>query len=390
MTYKLTTLTVVSAIVAGSGMAVAGGIEFDRLPMSMMFETGNYASLAYRSTAIDASDDVYSPNGSMYRTTTTITPSFKYQINDKLFVGLTRYQSAKVNLSYIGKGGPFTGVNFSDLNPDLPAVALPEPHLDLQAHTTALIAGYNVNESISVVAGLKRNEAEASGNIISNPYGEFVAEKGTDNSFVVGASFAKPEIALRVTGYYESKVDISHAMTATGTVASLNLLAGAGTFANTTSSLPETYTIDFQTGVAADTLLYGSVKRALWTDAHIFMYDGPTTAATSTQTLVQKTTHTNTTTLSLGLGRKLSDEWAVSVSTNYEKATASTGTSLLSTTDGQSGISLGGKYTSGEMTVSGGVNYTRLGDKIVTTFAGAGQFKESSSTTVGLKVGYNF
>jgi long-chain fatty acid transport protein len=179
-------------------------------------------------------------------------------------------------------------------------------------------------------------------------------------------------------------------MTATGTVASLNLLAGAGTFANTTSSLPETYTIDFQTGVAADTLLYGSVKRALWTDAHIFMYDGPTTAATSTQTLVQKTTHTNTTTLSLGLGRKLSDEWAVSVSTNYEKATASTGTSLLSTTDGQSGISLGGKYTSGEMTVSGGVNYTRLGDKIVTSFAGAGQFKESSSTTVGLKVGYNF
>ncbi|MGY9012541.1 MAG: hypothetical protein ACKVLN_10205, partial [Rhodobacterales bacterium] len=205
----------------------------------------------------------------MYRTTTTITPSFKYQINDKISVGLTRYQSANVNLSYIGKGGPFTGVTFSALNAALPAVALP-----------ALIAGYNVNESISVVAGLKRNEAKASGNIIANPYGEFVAEKGTDNSFVVGASFAKPKIALRVTAYYESKVDISHAMSATGAVAGLNLSAGAETFANTTSSLPETLTINFQTGIAADTLLYGSIKRALWTDAHIFMYDPLTTAGT--------------------------------------------------------------------------------------------------------------
>ena len=406
MTYKLATVSAVTAMFAGSGMAVAGGIEFDRLPMSMMFETGNYASLAYRSTSIDASDNVYSPNGSMYRTTTTITPSFKYQINDKISVGLTRYQSANVNLSYIGKGGPFTALTFAaaglpTTGPTAAAstLGLPEPHLDLQAHTTALIAGYNVNESISVVAGLKRNEAKASGNIINNPYGEFVAEKGTDNSFVVGASFAKPKIALRVTAYYESKVDISHAMSATGAMAGLNLSAGVETFANTTSSLPETLTIDFQTGIAADTLLYGSIKRALWTDAHIFMYDPLTTAGTmaaasvpyaTALTMVQKTTHTNTTTLRLGLGRKLSDEWAVSASMNYEKASASTGTSLLSTTDGQTGISLGGKYTSGQMTVTGGVNYTQLGDKTVTSFAGAGNFTNSSSTTIGLKIGYNF
>jgi long-chain fatty acid transport protein len=392
MTYKLATVSAVTAMFAGSGMAVAGGIEFDRLPMSMMFETGNYASLAYRSTSIDASDNVYSPNGSMYRTTTTITPSFKYQINDKISVGLTRYQSANVNLSYIGKDGPFTTSTFATVG--LPTTGptaaastlnLPEPHLDLQAHTTALIAGYNVNESISVVAGLKRNEAKASGNIIANPYGEFVAEKGTDNSFVVGASFAKPKIALRVTAYYESKVDISHAMSATGAVAGLNLSAGAETFANTTSSLPETLTINFQTGIAADTLLYGSIKRALWTDAHIFMYDPLTTAGKMAADSVPYAT-----TLRLGLGRKLSDEWAVSASINYEKASASTGTSLLSTTDGQTGISLGGKYTNGQMTVTGGVNYTQLGDKTVTSFAGAGNFTNSSSTTIGLKVGYNF
>ena len=390
MIYKLAAVSAVTAVLAGSGVAVAGGIEFDRLPMSMMFETGNYVSLAYRSTSIDASDNVYSPNGSMYLTTSTITPSFKYQVNDKISVGLTRYQSANVNLSYVGNGGPFTGVTFNQLNAALPAIALPEPNLNLTAHTTALIAGYTINDRISVLAGLKRTEAEASGDIISNPYGEFVAGKGTDNSYVVGASFSKPEIALRVTAYYESRVDITHPMSATGTVAGVNLLAGAGTFANTTSALPETLTIDFQTGIAADTLLYGSIKRAMWSNAHIFMYDAPTTAATSVLTMAQKTTHTNSTTLNLGLGRKLTDKWAISASVNYEKGTAATGTSLLTTTNGQKGITLGGKFTNGQMTVTGGVNYTQLGDKTVTSLAGAGNFTNNSSTTIGLKVGYNF
>jgi long-subunit fatty acid transport protein len=106
--------------------------------------------------------------------------------------------------------------------------------------------------------------------------------------------------------------------------------------------------------------------------------------------MVQKTTHTNCTTLNLGLGRKLTDKWAVSASVNYEKGTAGTGTSLLTTTNGQKGITLGGKFTNGQMTVTGGVNYTQLGDKTVTSFAGAGNFTNNSSTTIGLKVGYNF
>jgi long-subunit fatty acid transport protein len=374
--------------------------------MSMMFETGNYTSLAYRSTKIDASDDKYSPNGSMYGTTTTITPSFKYHINDKISIGLTRYKSGNINLSYVGKGGPFTSKTFAHAG--LPttgstaaasAVALPDPTLVLESYAMALLAGYNVNENVSVVAGLKRTEADASGNILSSPFGNFVAEKGTDNSYVVGASFAKPEIALRVTAYYESGIKISHAMSASGPNSTLNFAAGAGTFANTNSALPETLTIDFQTGIAADTLLYGSIKRALWSDAHTFMYDSLTTAGTmaalsltyaNALTMAQKTTHTNATTLNLGLGRKLTDEWAVSASVNYEKGTAAAGTSLLSTTNGQKGITLGGKYTNGQMSVTGGVNYTQLGDKTVTSFDGAGKFTNSSSTTIGLKVGYNF
>ena len=96
---------------------------------------------------------------------------------------------------------------------------------------------------------------------------------------------------------------------------SVNLSAGAGTFA-IPSGIPERLTIDFQTGIAPNTLLFGSIQRALWSNAHIFMFDWPHNcwqpAVLHHGTI--KTTHDKLATLYVGLGRKLSDKWAVSAS----------------------------------------------------------------------------
>ena len=96
--------------------------------------------------------------------------------------------------------------------------------------------------------------------------------------------------------------------------------------------------------------------------------------------------------MSLGIGRKLSDEWAISASLNYEAPSEAEGTSLLSTTDGVRGITLGSKYTQDSMTVTAGVNYSQLGDKKVDP-AGAlpeGSFADNSVTSFGVKLGFNF
>ena len=48
----------------------------------MMFETGNYVEFWPPQHSIDAYDNLYSPNGSMYSDYSDNT-SFKHQINDK-------------------------------------------------------------------------------------------------------------------------------------------------------------------------------------------------------------------------------------------------------------------------------------------------------------------
>ena len=96
--------------------------------------------------------------------------------------------------------------------------------------------------------------------------------------------------------------------------------------------------------------------------------------------------------MSLGIGRKLTDRWAISSSLNYEAPSESAGTSLLSTTDGVSGITIGSKYSFDSITITAGINYSQLGDKKVDPACALpeGSFTDNSVTSFGLKLGYNF
>ena len=68
-----------------------------------------------------------------------------------------------------------------------------------------------------------------------------------------------------------------------------------------------------------------------------------------------------------------------------------TGTSLLSTTDGYDTIGIGARYAINSSTeVSGGIAFTSVGDKTVTTSGIAGEFKDNSVTSIGMKLAYRF
>jgi long-chain fatty acid transport protein len=145
--------------------------------------------------------------------------------------------------------------------------------------------------------------------------------------------------------------------------------------------LPDYQTINFQTGIAADTLAFGSIRMADWKNHQL---------AVAPQTLAAPTSSfTNSTTYSLGVGRKLSDDLSLSLSTNWENGTESSGTSLLSPTNGYNGYSLGAKYDMDNLTLSGGVNYTTFGDKTITSTI-ADEFSGNSVLSYGIKLGVNF
>ena len=378
---------------------------------------------------------------------TNTSMSLKMAMNDRLSIGLQHYDAAKIDLTYKGSGGPFASkpdpyatqvavgkaaaasdpatqaaiLNYqptaiaagatnaqeiaalaiaSDPNTQAAisnyydglsslqvatilateyggAANIPlasEPFVDLSFKSTVLVAKYKFSDRLDVFGGMKYSVGSGSGNVLSSPHGSISASEGTGTSPVIGISYSIPDIALRVTGTYQGKASLSHK-----TIRTYNGVTD--TLKPTKTALPESLTLEFQTGVAKDTLVFGSLHRARWGGAHIF-FDGATKP---------KSTWTDSTTYSLGVGRKIDENWAVSAAFNYEEDTESAGTSLLSTTNGVRGVTLGARYTTGNMTVSLGANYSEFADKTVTASPyGVGKFANNSMTNVGLKLGFSF
>jgi len=424
-------LLILSASVASmsASMAAAGGMEVGRFSPAFMFESGNFAELSSTRTTPKVTDDTFAPKKSMLAEMTNTSMSLKMAMNDRLSIGLQHYDAAKIDLSYVGAGGPFSstpdpiavvgglmsaylgglGKTLSTASPAELAAAsesatntqtaaaggdstaigtvaavsagvaaagkfAPEPFVDLSFKSTVLVANYKLSEGLDVFGGVKFSAGSAAGNVLANPHGDLNASEGTATSPVIGVSYSIPDIALRVSATYQGKAETSHKTTRTYN-------GVTETLKPTTAALPESLTLDFQTGVAKDTLVFGSIHRARWGGAHIF-FDGAAEP---------KTTWTDSTTYSLGVGRKIDENWAVSASFNYEEGTESAGTSLLSTTDGVRGVTLGARYTTGNITVSLGANYSEFGDKTVTASPlGVGKFSNNSMTSVGLKLGFSF
>jgi long-subunit fatty acid transport protein len=368
MKFKIAMLAVATV---STSSVYAGGMEVTRLPAEMMFEKGSHASLSFGQFSPDVTDNNYATKGSMYKDRTAMSATFKTQINDKISVGFASYKSAEIQLDYTN-----ASVYFS-------SASLPNPYVDLTIESMALLGRYAVSDSLSVIGGLKYSTGTGGGNVLSAPPGVIAAGEDSTVGGVVGISYENPEIALRISGVYQAKQEMRHTSSTTYSGSKITL-------EDTKSALPASLTIDFQSGIAADTLLFGSIHRALWSDAHISFWS-PTSLG-GADSYVQKTTWTDTTSLSLGIGRKLTDKWAISSSLNYEAPSEAAGTSLLSTTDGVRGITLGSKYSFDNMTVTAGINYSQLGDKKVNP-AGAlpeGSFTNNSVTSFGLKLGYNF
>jgi long-subunit fatty acid transport protein len=99
----------------------------------------------------------------------------------------------------------------------------------------------------------------------------------------------------------------------------------------------------------------------------------------------------NSTTNSIGLGRKISDKLSMSLSTKWENGSESLGKSTLSPTNGYTGYALGAKYTIDALTISGGINYTSFGDKTVSpTLSTSGKFSGNTVLSYAVKLGINF
>ncbi len=357
-----TYMTAGAALLMTTTIAAAGGLDRSGQGITAIFEDGDYAELSFGSVTPSVSGTMNpllggAPSGNIAPSYTQLGLAYKAQVNDQLSLGIIFDQPFGADVNYNTAGYVLNGALAS-----------------VESSGLTALARYEVNPTFSVHGGLRYVSAngvyqvpgvpdlDGPGPASATPAYASTYSAGTGTGFVAGAAYERDDIALRVALTYSSEIELS---TLDGTAGDLN------------TTLPESFNLDFQTGIAADTLLFGSIRHVGWNGfslddslaGSILSYDA------------------DVTTYNIGVGRRLSDNLAASFSIGYEASTGEV-TGNLGPTDGFISYQIGAAYTMDNgVEISGGVRYVDVGDAVTTI---GSSFSDNSAVGVGLKVGYTF
>ena len=390
---NLLKLTVAGMMMASP--AISGGWEASRLDTSMMYTDGGYAEVGTSSITYDVNGTIQDPlsvgndrSHKMAKDQNRTAFGFKMQY-DNFDVGLTNYLSGAIQLD--GQGGHATAATCAGgATTDCSVV----PSADVEARSTALMARYRINENMSVIGGLNRYSVSSA--TVTTLTGYYVVS-GDEMAPVAGAAYENKEIALRVELLVQAETDMS--LDAKSSLSATLDPNSPSSVANSTLVIPQTMTLNFQSGIAEDTLVFGSIHKADWDTAQIAIPEN--TAHASGAVDAVGSSFASRTAYSLGIGRKLTDNISVLGSYSSEDGGGATSNDPFTLTDGSQTIGLGARYTKDNMTISGGYSYTKVGDVAVTHLAPApapagtpsgltATYADNKVTGIGLKVGFSF
>jgi long-chain fatty acid transport protein len=422
-------LSTAAILAATTTLATAGGLDRSGQSVLSIFDPENSvtATIGYVMPSVSGRDTA-AATGATYdigKNYTQLGLSYANDVNDQFSYGVIYDQPFGADIFYNG-------------NPA--ASLLAGTRADLSSNALSVLGKYQINPSISVFGGLKLQQAGGRVSLNGIAYGNALATAGVAAAsgttaqvlgaalqgdptafaalpaplqspaalgalgaqvtglssaftagggydvqieqdwgagFIIGAAYEIPDIALRLAVTYHSEVKHDGASVETAPAA-LGALAGAG---NTPFDSPQSVNIEFQTGIAEDTLLLASMR---WTNWDAFDVIPPNLGSDLANI-------SDSYRWTLGVGRRFSDTFSGSATLTYEADAGDAVISPLGPNDGQLGLSVGGQYKKDNMTISGGINYTKVGD----AFAGvAGQqvalFEGNSAIGVGLRVNFDF
>ncbi|MGO4916992.1 OmpP1/FadL family transporter [Pseudogemmobacter sp. W21_MBD1_M6] len=358
------------ALVVSVGAAHAGGIDRSGQSVAVIFEKGNYAELSFGSVSPEVSGTAVAvlggfSSGDMADNYSQVGAAYKHSFGNGLDAAIIFDQPYGANVVYP------TGTSYYATGSTA----------ELKSNAITGVLKYTLPSNVSVYGGLRYQTFEAQAKIpfVNNYSATSNSDAGT--GYLVGAAYERPDIALRVALTYNSKIK-HNIETTEGTTA-----FGQGRVSNTAIETPQSLNLEFQSGVAANTLVFGSVRWVDWSEFKISPKDyGTVTGGTSIVSYDD-----DTITYALGVGRKFNDAWSGAVTVGYEKA-ASGSSSNLGPTNGNKSLGLGATYTRGNMKITGGVRYVWIGDAYTELGATnpAANFTDNHAVAVGLKVGYTF
>lgn len=385
MTRTTFTTTTLAALLATTSFAHAGGVERQAQSPAILFEEGTYVEFGFTYVDPDLTgvQSIDAAPTSADAGSGDIAPSFSYSslayrqdITEAVSVAVIYDQPIGADVDYTN-GAYLYGLGEGS-------------QAELRSQALTVAARYQFSENISVYGGLRAVSLEGNVDLFNGSGGglaryQVSADSDYELGYMLGVAYERPDIALRVSLTYYSATD--------------HTFSGTETFVLGTSprsfetTIPQQLLLEARTGVAEGTLVFGSIR---WTDWTEFNISPPvyTTSISGGRPLVEY--ESDVWTYTLGGARVLSENWTVLGSVTYESQVGGFAGNL-GPTDGRTSLGIGARYTSGNMTITGGINYTLVGDATTQaplTVAAAGtpfaDFNDNTALGFGLRVGFSF
>lgn len=350
---KLRNLTLCAAL--APTVSYAGAIEYSRQGVLPVYEEGTVLRLeAYYTDADISGDQAGLDTGEIIDDTTTFHGSFKMDLAEKLSFALVTDVPVRVNTNYPSN----TGAIFQGFKADLDSRDL-----------TAILL-YRFNDNWSVHGGVRAQRADLDIRNLPTAFGAYGVNADTDTGygFLVGAAYEIPDIALRVSLTYNSEVDLDFS--------GQEGIGGANGPTSFEATLPQSVQLDFQTGVAANTLVFGTLRWREWS-----AYD------VSTPLFGQLDgDYKDSTDWEIGVFQQFNDTWsgAMFVGGSPDDPPVSD----LDGTIGHVYLGAGVTYEQDNFDITGSLTYSWLSGGTSPTTGVV--FEDSNALTVGLEFGYHF
>lgn len=268
----------------------------------------------------------------------------------------------------------------------------------VEVHTRNItgLVGVKLGEkrNIQVYAGPTLQKLDGEVHLRGNAYKgatsyDAIISPDTAFGWVAGVAYTKPEIALKASLTYRSEIEHESSISEVFPLAPLRNMPLSQTNKFKVKT-PESYNLDFQTGLSAKHRLLGTAKIRYvpWSDFKV------------TPTLYNQISGYNLVDYSddqwsgeIGVAKQVNDKLAVSGTVGFDTG-AGNPTTTLGPIEGYYSLGLGAKYNlTPNWAVSAGAKYLKFGDATAqlpdhTSRVGVGEFEDNDGYIVGVKLSY--
>ncbi|WP_371223996.1 outer membrane protein transport protein [Roseovarius sp. 2305UL8-3] len=349
---------VACALSVAATAAHAGGIQRSGDKSQILFEEGeNYVEFSFSTVSPNVSGSVAGgavQSGNIQKSYEGFELGWKRQVNDQLSFAIYSQETVGADVSYVA-GTPYP---FSGSNAQVESLAV-----------TGLVK-YDFTPRISAYGGLRLQSLKGNVNIVTAglplpPNYSLSVNEDYQAGYVLGAAYQIPDIAMKFAVTYESEIEHS-------------FRDNTGTPFDVT--IPQAVTIHAQSGIAKDTLIFGSARWQEWTKFEIRPSDflgGAVPIASEPS---------DTWTFEVGVGRRFTENWSGALTLGYEEDRNDT-VGNLSGKDGFTSFGVAAKYETESWEITAGIKYFDIGSTATTIGA---NFSDNDAIAAGVKVGFRF